>query len=68
MPKCSNSINISGEGKEKLKTCVNNLQEQCGKKLSTGKQDRDMYPHYLYSSQISSKVKETTRVLINLKQ
>ena len=38
------------------------IQEQCGKELSTGKQDRGMFPHYLCFSEISSKMTETTRV------
>ena len=38
------------------------IQEPCGKELSTGKQDRGMFPHYLCFSEISSKMTETTRV------
>ena len=62
MPKCSESINIREEDEEKLGTCANNHARPVWQRNSTRKQDRDMFPRYLYSSQISNKVTKTTRV------
>ena len=61
MSKSSESIKISGEDEEKLRTCANNYARTVRQRTFYQKQDRDMFPRYLYSSQIS-KVTETTRV------
>ena len=61
MPKSSESIKISGEDEEKLRFVLIIMQEQNGKELSSRKQERYMFPRFLYSSQIS-KVTDTTRV------
>ena len=61
MPKSSESIKISGEDEGNSGLVLIIMQEQYGKELSTRKQDRYMFPRYLYSSQIS-KVTDTTRV------
>ena len=61
MPTSSESIKINGVDEEKLRFVLIIMQEQNGKELSSRKQERYMFPHFLYSSQIS-KVTDTTRV------
>ena len=43
MPKSSESINISGEDEEKLRSFANNYARAVRQKLSTRKKDRDMF-------------------------
>ena len=59
---CQRALNLSKLVEKMKKNSRRGLiimQEQCDKELSTRNQDRDMFPRYLYSSQIS-KVTETT--------
>ena len=62
MLKSYESTKISGEDEENSGLLIIIMQEQCGKKLSTRKKDRDMFPRYLYFSEISSEVTEITQV------
>ena len=58
MPKSSESINISGEDEEKLRTCANDYSRAVRQKTFY-QETRSL--SYLYSSQIS-KATEITRV------
>ena len=61
---CQRTLNLSilaEKMKKNSELVLMIMQGQCGKELSTRKQDRDMFPRYLYSSQMSE-VTETTPV------
>ena len=62
MPKSPKFINTSGEEEEKLGTCTNNHARAVPQRTFHQERRQEHFPRYLYSSQIGSKMTETTRV------